>query len=99
MSNKEVFTAFAHNRVARGGNVRAERAETGTLVLYSYATPIAYTIDGSEWIFDERKYSVTTSKQVSQAKAVLPERCIRTEAHADFRAAVRELGVYLGMAR
>lgn len=36
--------------------------------VYSYATPIAWHIDGQGWIVPDTKYSVTTTRQQSQLR-------------------------------
>jgi hypothetical protein len=74
-TNAQVFAAFAQGRTAKGGSVNSVAHPNG-VVLYSYATPIAFNCsfehnfgtDSESPIFDERKYSVTTSKQTNAAK-------------------------------
>jgi hypothetical protein len=99
-SNAAVFAAFADGLVLEGGNVRTERTADGGTVLFSYATPVALR-KGSAVIVDDRRYSVTTSKQVSGT--VLPCHFAGLSwehiPHEDFRAACRTAGVDLRSAR
>ena len=68
MTNAEVFAAFAARNTAQGGSVRSVRHANG-VVLYSYSTPIAYYADSMSLpVFTTRRFSVTTSKQQSQAR-------------------------------
>lgn len=98
MTNREVFRAFAANKQGEAHHVKSRRTETGVLVLYSYTTPIAYR-DGEAAVFDERKYSVTTGKQMTQAKAEFAAYDVQTAPHDAFRAALRFAEADLGMAR
>lgn len=97
MTNQEVFAAFANRAEANGRAVRSERTPFG-VVLYSYATPIAYlTDDDTVPVFTERRYSPTTGKQKSQAMREFPEVVeVRDEV---FRNAAQRYGAYFGMAR
>lgn len=63
-TNHEVFVAFVAGQSASSGNVRSERLSNGWTILYSYSTPIAIRGDGAI-VVDDRRYSVTTSKQTS----------------------------------
>ena len=38
----------------------------GTVVFFSYKTPVAALIPGEGWVRTDEKYSVTTSKHISQ---------------------------------
>jgi hypothetical protein len=68
MTNAEVFAAFASRQSAEGGSVRSERTSNG-VVLYSYATPIAFYEDAESFpVFTPQRFSQTTSKQQTQAK-------------------------------
>jgi len=98
MTNNEVFRAFANGLSAKGGSVRSEVTESGAAVLYSYATPIALKPgDGFPTYFDARKYSVTTSKQVNQAKREASY--VRDMTHGEFRILCRQYGANLAGAR
>ena len=97
MSNREVFQKFASRQPAQGGSVRSEQA-SGGVVLYSYATPIAvFPTHAYEPVFTTRKFSVTTSKQQSQAKAACGS--YNTMDDEDFRAAARAMGADFSLAR
>jgi hypothetical protein len=99
-SNATVFQAFAEGLEARSGNVRSARAGNGATVLFSYATPVALR-DGSAVVVDDRRYSVTTSKQVSGT--ILPCHLAGLSwdrvPHETFRAMCRAAGVDLSNAR
>lgn len=104
-SNINVFRAFAEGREAQGGSVRSVRTESNTFVLYSYGTPIAYRtghpgdVTSAVGVFDDRSYSVTTSKQRTQAeRCFAPNRVVRRE-HKLFRQQLAELGADLSTAR
>lgn len=64
MTNHDVFQAFAEGRSAAVANVRSERLANGRTLLYSYSTPVALR-DGGAVAVDDRRYSVTTSKQIT----------------------------------
>lgn len=100
MTNHQVFEAFAEGRSGSAANVRSEHMSSGRTVLYSYNTPIAIR-DGGAVIVDDRRYSVTTSKQTTQS--VMP--CIRAGLtwdripHDRFRAICQNIGADLRYAR
>lgn len=71
MTNAQVFSAFAKGAHCVGNSVRSEVLPNGTVVLYSYATPIAFRSPEGDYFFTQRKFSVTTSKQQSQAKGAV----------------------------
>lgn len=99
-SNSAVQRAFADNVELDGANLRTVRADNGALILYSYSTPVALR-DGGAVVVDDRRYSVTTSKQVTGT--ILP--CHRAGLtwdridHETFRAMCRAAGASLTFAR
>ena len=96
-SNADVFEAFANGRRARSATVSSEHVQ-GATVLYSYDTPIAFIADDSGTAhFDARKYSPTTSKQVTQAKAACAAH--RDMEHESFRGVVAAMGAQVAYAR
>jgi hypothetical protein len=97
MSNADVFRAFADGRRARSTTVSSEHVAGGT-VLYSYDTPIAFIGDSTGTaVFDARKYSPTTSKQVTQAKRAVG--AWQDMPHETFRATVEAMGAQVAYAR
>jgi hypothetical protein len=97
MTNREVFKKFAARQEGQAGSVRSVSISGGVL-LYSYATPIAVFptyADGPT--FTTRKFSATTSKQQTQAKAECGIYYTLTD--EDFRAAARAMGADFSMAR
>jgi hypothetical protein len=97
MTNAQVFAAFASRKPANGGSVRSERTSNG-VVLYSYATPIAYFAnDGYLPVFTLSRYSSTTSRQQTQAKRACG--AFDEAGAADFRTNASAVGAYFGMAR
>jgi len=100
MTNAEVFNAFATKRIAKGGSVRTEAIAGGTgVALFSYGTPVAVNTDEHGIVFDARKYSVTTSKQQSQAMSACTTYGYEVAYPEAFRNLCRETGTYLGAAR
>lgn len=96
-TNREVFIAFAKHEAKSSSSVHSERAENA-VVLYSYATPIAYLKDGEDVpVFSDRRFSATTSKQQTQAKAVFTE--VQMVDDHIFRMYAEKVGAYFGMAR
>jgi hypothetical protein len=68
------------------------------VVLYSYATPIAvYAKGAAHPVFTERRFSVTTSKQQSQAKRAFTVWHEYTD--DSFRVLATQLGANFGSAR
>ena len=63
-TNADVFQAFADGDAAYCGNVSSRPTTSGALALYSYSTPVALR-DAGAIVVDDRRYSVTTSKQVT----------------------------------
>jgi hypothetical protein len=97
MTNNQVFTAFANRAAANGGSTRSVRT-TGGVVLYSYATPIAFYGDEMATpTFTTRKFSVTTSKQQRQAKSACGGYSEMDE--PEFRERAVAVGAYFGAAR
>lgn len=100
MSNHDVFVAFVNGQSASCGNVRSERLTNGFTVLYSYSTPVAIR-DGGAIVVDSRRYSVTTSKQISGT--VMPAHMAGLDwdriDHDTFRAMARNIGADLRNAR
>jgi hypothetical protein len=97
MSNADVLRAFVDGRRARSATLASESVAGGT-VLYSYDTPVAYLADSTGTIdVDARKYSVTTSKQVGQAKRIAG--AWREVPHEQFRRTVAVMGADLSRAR
>lgn len=97
MTNAQVFAAFASRQSAQGGSVRSEQTANG-VVLYSYATPIAYFANGVDLpVFTERRYSQTASKQQTQAKRACGS--WHELAESDFRPAARAVGASFNFAR
>lgn len=100
MTNHQVFTAFVAGESAEGGNVRSERLPYGHTALYSYATPVALS-DGRAVCVDDRRYSVTTSKQVNGTIMLAIRAGLTWDRvpHETFRAMCRAAGVDLSHAR
>jgi hypothetical protein len=102
MTNSQVFAAFANRAHAQGGSVRSERTANG-VVLYSYATPIAFFGDEEpNPVFTTRQYSVTTAKQKSQAKRAVESRgALALDAldYEDFKASAKTYGASFALAR
>lgn len=96
MTNAQVFEAFAYGGEAKGGSVRSEQ-QGDALVLMSYSTPIAFRDSDANYFFTERKFSVTTSKQQSQARSAV--NTFMTLDDNRFRDEARKHGVYFGGAR
>lgn len=97
MTNAEVFRSFANRHAAKGGSVRVEETLYG-VVLYSYSTPIAFFPDAHEIpTFTLRKFSVTTSKQQNQARAVFGT--TRNLTPENFVAEAKTYGADFGFAR
>lgn len=97
MTNSQVFGAFANRAHAEANSVRSERTPDG-VVLYSYATPIAFFRDDADKpVFTLRRYSQTTSKQQTQAKNACG--AYDEVVEADFRPAAREVGASFALAR
>lgn len=96
MTNQQVFKAFANGTEAHANNVRSVKLGMGTTVLYSYGTPIAYRLLGTErqaiGVFDAQRYSVTTSKQRSQAMREFPAAYVTEHEHEAFRNELCALG-------
>lgn len=109
MSNIQVFKKFALGLEAVGNSVKTVNVEGSGLgvtegtytILYSYSTPIAYRSPhlGGQFYFDSHSYSVTTSKQRTQAKRELPSGVIYDLAHEHFRKCCRQIGADLSGAR
>jgi hypothetical protein len=99
-SNHDVFEAFAEGRSASNGNVYTERFANGFTVLYSYSTPVAIN-DGSAVSVDSRKYSVTTSKQITGTIMPCHRRGLAWDRidHEAFRTLARNIGADLRRAR
>lgn len=80
-TNKEVVRAWVDGRERSGDSLRSERDEEGITTLISYSTPIARRFrvnngiigeDYKTWVLffvTTEKYSVTTSKHCSLARA------------------------------
>lgn len=49
-----------------GPNKTELRLHNGTVVLFSYKTPVAALIPGEGWVRTDERYSVTTSKHINQ---------------------------------
>ena len=49
-----------------GANKTELHKDGGTVVFYSYETPVAACVDGIKYVRTDRKYSVTTSKHINQ---------------------------------
>jgi len=99
-SNHDVFQAFADGRPLRGGNVSSETLSDGSTVLMSYSTPVALHI-GNAVVVDARRYSVTTSKQVTGTIMPCHHAGLSWDRidHDAFRSLCRELNVSLAFAR
>lgn len=101
MTNAQVFVAFASRSAAKGGSVRSERTSNG-VVLYSYATPIAYFGDDANDaglpVFTPCKFSKTTSKHQSQAKRACHGHVDALDGQ-DFVTGAKLVGAYFGFAR
>lgn len=96
-SNDEVFDAFSRRVGAQGGSVRSQRHAKG-VVLYSYSTPIAFFPDEHDVpTFTMRKFSVTTSKQASQARAKFPT--VRNLPADNFETEAKRCGADFAFAR
>jgi len=50
-----------------GSNQTEVELSNGTIVLYSYATPVAAFVHGRGGLCSSKKYSATTSRHVSKA--------------------------------
>lgn len=72
MTNHEVFEAFAAGQPGESGSARSLELKSGWFALYSYATPIALRTPSGQIVFGERRYSATTSKQITQARRSCP---------------------------
>ena len=96
-TNTEVFYAFANRHADEGSAVRVEDTPFG-VVLYSYATPIAFfTSDAEVPVFTTRKFSVTTSKQQSQARRIAGAYTDLDD--AEFRIQATRIGASFALAR
>ena len=49
-----------------GPNKTELQLADGTVVFFSYKTPVAALIPGEGWVRTDEKYSVTTSKHINQ---------------------------------
>jgi hypothetical protein len=98
MSNQSVFKAFAQGHEAKGGSVRVQMFGE-VAVLYSYATPIGYRLPDGPVYFDDRRYSVTTSKQQAQARREVPSADAYVLPHREFREQCKQFGFDLIGAR
>lgn len=97
MTNAEVFSAFARREGMQGGSVRSIKTDRGS-VLYSYSTPIAVFVNDTDVpVFTTRRFSVTTSKQQSQAKAIAG--AYREVDAAEFKSIATKVGASFTFAR
>ena len=49
-----------------GSNMQTIELEDGTLILFSYETPVAGFVPGHGWVRTSRFYSSTTSKHINK---------------------------------
>lgn len=81
-TNKDVARAFAMGRQAKAANLESRcNYETQAVELYSYRTLIAVGVlfSGGRRYFTDAKYTQTTSKQQSQARAECERRGLPCE--------------------
>ncbi len=60
---------FRESEILRHAQTDAERFGEELYVVFSYATPIAWGLDGRELYVPDTRYSVTTSRQQSLCRA------------------------------
>jgi hypothetical protein len=49
-----------------GANKTELHTDNGNVILFSYKTPVAAFVEGQGWIKTSKKWSVTTSKHITQ---------------------------------
>lgn len=77
MKNVDVIVAFFNGKVANTVNVRSFERYDGTLVLENYNTILVQKTQDGGYIFNETKYSPTTSKIQTYIRCEMQRRNIK----------------------